>query len=560
MYSFVDTTDSQVGRDIPSEALMINGTLIEDEIPEYRTLHVSGRELLETEVTTLDSTVNDGTRYQSKRYPERTITVTFQLIAGSNARFRTAFNELNALLNVEEAQLIFMDEPDKYYIGTMESVDDIDPGKNAVTGSFSFKCSDPFKYSMEEYEVEPTDNAFVFEYGGTYRAFPKFEVDFYNDESGEENDNGRCGYVAFFDDEEHILQFGNPEELSEEQIEVVEQETNTYQVPTTKVMVNHSFKKSSAWNTLKTKYKNNSGVLYGTVTQNGTMGEKHSQNSTSEGTYYLTASSYGSGSGWHGAVTTYSLSESATDFQMQYAQKMCVDSTSAGKRQKGRFQMILSDASGKIVAGVDIYKSGDGTKGKYRMIVDGKIRKEAEIDLSLHNKRFGENRAENKKKKITAIKIAKSSCITKKGSRISFDLGGIKASFTVESVATKSVSKITIGFFQKRTAAAMKYNGMYEMKLVKNYKKTVTETIDKIVLEWHDVQNKFNANDVLSIDCASASVKLNELDRQDLGALGNSWEEFYLMPGVNQIGFSWSEWVEEAYAPTFKLKYREVFL
>ena len=308
-----------------------------------------------------------------------------------------------------------------------------------------------------------------------------------------------------FDDEEHILQFGNPEELSEEQIEVVEQETNTYQVPTTKVMVNHSFKKSSAWNTLKTKYKNNSGVLYGTVTQNGTMGEKHSQNSTSEGTYYLTASSYGSGSGWHGAVTTYSLSESATDFQMQYAQKMCVDSTSAGKRQKGRFQMILSDASGKIVAGVDIYKSGDGTKGKYRMIVDGKIRKEAEIDLSLHNKRFGENRAENKKKKITAIKTAKSSCITKKGSRISFDLGGIKASFTVESVAAKSVSKITAGFFQKRTAAAMKYNGMYEMKLVKNYKKTVTETIDKIVLEWHDVQNKFNATPDI-IKCIHSST------------------------------------------------------
>ena len=125
MYSFVDTTDFQVGRDVPSEALMINGTLIEDEIPEYRTLYVSGRELLETEVATLDSAVNDGTRYQSKRYPERTITVTFQLIAGSNARFRTAFNELNALLNVEEAQLIFMDEPDKYYIGTMESVDDI---------------------------------------------------------------------------------------------------------------------------------------------------------------------------------------------------------------------------------------------------------------------------------------------------------------------------------------------------------------------------------------------------------------------------------------------------
>lgn len=31
---------------------------------------------------------------------------------------------------------------------------------------------------MKEYEVEPTGNAFVFEYGGTYRAFPKFEVVF----------------------------------------------------------------------------------------------------------------------------------------------------------------------------------------------------------------------------------------------------------------------------------------------------------------------------------------------------------------------------------------------
>lgn len=40
--------------------------------------------------------------------------------------------------------------------------------------------------------------------------------------------------TLLFDDEEHVLQFGNPDELSEEQVEIVESETNTYSVPTTK--------------------------------------------------------------------------------------------------------------------------------------------------------------------------------------------------------------------------------------------------------------------------------------------------------------------------------------
>lgn len=560
MYSFVDTNEAQVGRDVPSEALIINGTLIEDEIPEYRTLHVSGRELLEAEITTLESSINDGTRYQSRRYPERTITVTFQIIAKTNERFRVAFNKLNAILNAEEAQLIFADEPDKYYVGTKESVEEIEPGSNAVIGSFSFKCSDPFKYSVKEYEVAPSDNAFSFNYNGTYRAFPKFEVDFYSDESGEEADNGKCGYVSFFDDEEHILQFGNPDELPREQIEVKKEETNTYLVPTTKLLANHTFKKSTSWNNLKSKYVINKGVLYGSVSQEGMIGGKYFENPIHEGTYYLTTVSNGSSTGWHGATATRTLTEQATDFQFQYSQKMCVDNSKAGKKQKGRFQIILSDTSGAIVAGVDIMKSGDGTKGKYRMIIDGKVKKEAEIELTLHNKRFGEDKTIRFKDNIALIPTVKYSSIKKKGSTVSFNLGGTKATFNVASVANKSVSKVTVGFFEKGTAAKLKYNGLYSMKFVKNYKKQVTDTIDKIVLEWHDVQNKFNPNDVLAIDCASASVKLNNLDKQDLGALGNDWEKFCLQPGVNQIGFSWSEWVEEAYAPSFKLKYREVFL
>ena len=46
----------------------------------------------------------------------------------------------------------------------------------------------------------------------------------------------------------------------------------------------------------------------------------------------------------------------------------------------------------------------------------------------------------------------------------------------------------------------------------------------------------------------------------ELGALGNDWENFYLTPGQNQIGFSYSDWVPAGYAPKMGVKYREVYL
>ncbi|MBQ8528994.1 MAG: phage tail family protein, partial [Clostridia bacterium] len=61
-------------------------------------------------------------------------------------------------------------------------------------------------------------------------------------------------------------------------------------------------------------------------------------------------------------------------------------------------------------------------------------------------------------------------------------------------------------------------------------------------------------------DCKTGQIFLNGIATPALGALGNDWEDFTLTPGINQIGFSYSEWVEADYAPTFKVKYREVFL
>ena len=210
MYKFVDTTERQEEQILPSEALNFNGVYFENVISRYRTLYVSGRELIESEITDLDTDTMNGSRYRRRRYKPRTITVGYQLIAKSNEAFREAYNKLNSLLDAEEAKLIFLDEPDKYYVGTKVDAGDVPAGRNAITAELTFYCLDPFKYSVKEYEVTPTldsGTTFAVDYKGTYKAHPIFEA------TMKDSENGFIGYV---DQDKHILQFGDIEEADGE--------------------------------------------------------------------------------------------------------------------------------------------------------------------------------------------------------------------------------------------------------------------------------------------------------------------------------------------------------
>ncbi len=171
MYGFVDTTGPQPEDKLPAEALKLNGKYIEkldDEKPDdeksddeksvvgYRTLYVSGRELLESEIDDYQVGNSDGTRYRGKRYPPRIITVTYQLVAKDAQAFRASYNKLNRILDVENATLSFHDEEDKYFIGTKSGNSVVTPGKNRVIGEIEFYCADPFKYSTADKEFKAT--------------------------------------------------------------------------------------------------------------------------------------------------------------------------------------------------------------------------------------------------------------------------------------------------------------------------------------------------------------------------------------------------------------------
>lgn len=688
MYKFIDTNEYQSSSELPSEALQINGEYIENLIPGYRTLNVSGREALSKELDCFETGVRDGSKIKHRRYPARTITVTYKLTSATNEDFRDAYNKLGGILNCENAELIFNDEPDKFFTGTPMTIGEVEPGRNAVIGEIEFLCVDPFKYSVVEYEAEPTldENSVLIDYNGTYKSFPTLEADFFDENEASDDGetvnaltgSGDCGYVAFFNEDERIIQLGDPEEADGE---------NTYAKSQT--LICSDFDKSTSWGAAaKSQWTVNGGVTSGSdVVQAGSIGmgiasyaakavsadtsatlltatsnvspppvdykisakatgrtptsvkvniaitaalgrdtsyflsgyilkasvyiagswhdvtlkqssdkwsgrTGHTVNisvtvsglSTSQSSitgikfkawrgdsygdgtgvlaetacknmpisqyvspepdsYYLTPTGFGTGDKWHGPSITRAIpadaagETGAVNWTLSYSQKMSIGPGKNDINQIGAFQVFAVSGSGtgrKIVAGVNVCKGSAGKKAKLRFYINGSVVKTEEIDLSYNNKYF---------------KAGNTSTITKSGQTVTFNICGIKRTFTDSAISDAVVKQITFTMTKYGSKTALAYNGLYSAKFVKNNCTT-----------WRDIPNKFSAGDVVEADCKYGKIYLNGVDTPNLGALGNDWENFYLTPGLNQIGFSCSEWVADGYKPNIKIRYREVFL
>lgn len=550
MYKFVDTTEVSEGAFLPSEALRINGEYIEDLVTGYRTLSVTGREALSPEIETLETGTRDGSALKSKRYPARVILVKYQLIADSAEAFRTAYNQLAQALDVEDAELIFNDEPDKFLKGTPSAIGEVEPGRNAVIGEFEITCVDPFKYSVEEYEVSPADlgsdvvvgKVFEIDYGGTYKGFPKLEASFY-DESETDGDteteltgNGDCGFVAFISDDGKIIQMGDEDETDSGDTGVISQ-----------TLVAQNFNKATSWGSAaQALWAVNSEVL--SVDAVEQIGEMAIEQTADGDEYYLTPSSYGTATGLHGASITRVIpadsngETGSANFTMTYAQRLGIstDTGIGGVTEKGCFQALLVDGSGdekKIVAGVHICKPTIGSQGELYFYLNNAVVHTQSIDLSADNPYFG------------ASDSVKTSIIKKEGDTVTFNIGGIKQSFKTSEIEEMVVTEITFIFGQYGSTLPLANNGLYYAKFIKNNQSN-----------WRNIPNKFSAGDVVTVDCRTGEIAMNNAPAPEYGALGNDWENFYLKPGANKIVVVYSDWVFDEYAPTFKMKYREVFL
>lgn len=512
MYKFVDTTESQSGSNLPSEALEFNGKYIEEMIPGYRTLHVSGREMIGNELTDMEVGITDGSRYQYRRYLPRTITVTYQLMAETNEKFRAAFNKLNEILSAEEARLIFRDEPDKYFIGTRADAGDVPTGTNNVIGEFDIYCVDPFKYSVKEYEVTPNlDNGLTIgeNYHGTYKAFPTLIADI----------KSSCGFIAFLNEREKILQIGDVDELDSQQINK------------SQTLINHHFDAGLG-----------AGVQnVATTVKVVSAHEQAGSCATREG--YLYAANYGSGSAWHGPSLTFRVPQDsnghigAKNCQFSWHHYFALNDAN----QLGVVQFLMTDRNKTNVAAVTFFKDEPGiNQAKYHLYVKGRQNPpEVRFGGDGNNKITGHLG-------LGAPKTAGHSSIQKFGATITFNIAGEIYTIEEPSLADVEVTEVSVYMGARGGYAAMPANFIYGLVFTSHSVQT-----------WQDIPNKLIAGNQVEVDTKSGKVNVDGVEIPGLGALGNDWEEFYLEPGENQIRCTYSSWATK---PNFKMKYREVYL
>lgn len=165
-------------------AFKLNGEYIEDIVPEYRTLEVSGRHEIEAEVDSYDIATG-GAGYVSSRTQTRTIIVRFAVKAESTDALHKALDGINGILRAEQPQIIFDDDPDFYYIGTRTRValDKFLP--TYASGTISIFCSDPYKYSVRVYEeVADASGVITVSYGGSVPTAPVLKAIVHSDAGG----------------------------------------------------------------------------------------------------------------------------------------------------------------------------------------------------------------------------------------------------------------------------------------------------------------------------------------------------------------------------------------
>ena len=179
LYNFCDTNQIPSVASLPAEALCFNGVWIDNDISLYRTLYVSGRESFSADIaeTALESL--DGSVFLRSRLLPRTITVGYQITAPTAGEYMMAYNRLCKLMSGRQVQVIFADEPDKYYIGTCRTVGSPEPGRLTVKAEMEIYCTDPCKYAVQEATVYPNSGGiFAIEYSGSYPVRPSFEAVF----------------------------------------------------------------------------------------------------------------------------------------------------------------------------------------------------------------------------------------------------------------------------------------------------------------------------------------------------------------------------------------------
>lgn len=508
MYAFVNTVNSGiVGTNLPTEAMSYNGVYLENEIDGYRTLSVTGRELMESEVTDQEIDGMDGSYYKYKTTPTRTITVRYQLLARGSREFRDAFNKMNKLLSGEQVKVIFNDESDKYFIGTKTSNTQVDGGSNNVIGEIEIYCTDPRKYSTTEKEFVATDGVLNIVNEGTVPVSVDYDI----------TTKSETGYIGLVS-KEGIMQYGKIEELDGE----------TYKQSEWLASIDDFYKCSDdigGTDVMHPSYGTNGTLAEHTWFDKkfiglGSAGTKKGNANGGLRTLVLPADSSGDASG-------------AKNFYCWF--HLCFYAGLMG--QTGEMCINFLTEDDKFICGCNWYKTDAiGNTGHYEIWANGKILKNWEFTTS-------HLQAQN------PFYYKWGSCdVLKEGANIRFFFWARYYNFYIPEIENMKCAKIQIAFKQWGDRSGNKVMSMMGFDVIDFEKMNVEK--------WKDIPNRYPTGTNITIDGKSSHVYVNGMSRPEDEVIGTQY--FKAPVGTAEIKCTCSEWTKAQ--PIVKAKIREAWL
>lgn len=481
----------------PKQAMSVNGQYLEEVISGYRTLSVEGREALDLDIETIAINTRDGGTYKRRRINSRVITVNFSLVDSTPEGFAEKFNKIKQYLyGIEEAQLIFDDEPDVYFTGSFRKTTASYTGLTS-TGKIEILCADPFKYSLTEYTVSAENGEISVTYGGTYPAHPVLIA---------QSEGHDCGFYGFTKDG-LTVRVGNPDEQDQEEVPT----------ETARKMVDTQFGSGHDWYTWSWA---RARLLYGYYTDN------YSAGTSADYIYSYTAFPGAEPDYYYGPAYGTYLAEPIPNFNVSFTHWF-----EPSGNQGGGFDFYINNQGGSNIAGVSIYRNKNG-RVQWYMIVKGNIVKGGSYAL-----------ADNPFKGAWRTQT-----ITKSLGTITFNVGGVTYSVTDPDLAGHAYDAYNASFvfYRQPGAEDIGTNNALRAALFYGYNN-----------DWQDIANKIPQNGLVSIDTKSGNITLNGAQSLGLGVITNNFEDFVLEPGSNTITCEASDWVDDA---EYTLRYREAYL
>lgn len=507
MYAFVNTVNSGiVGTNLPTEAMSYNGVYLENEIDGYRTLSVTGRELMESEVTDQEIDGMDGSYYRYKTTPARTITVKYQLRAKGSREYREAYNKMNKLLSGEQVKVIFNDESDKYFIGTKTSNTQVDGGSNNVIGEIEIYCSDPRKYSTTEKEFTATDGVLNIVNEGTVPVSIDYDV----------QTTSETGYIGLVS-EEGIMQYGKVEELDGE----------TYQRSEALATIDDFINckdDTSGTDVMHPQYgANGTCATYNWFNKKfigfGTVGTKKGRANGGLRTLEIPADS----NGIKGAKNFYSY------FHLVFWAGLM--------GQTGEMCINFLTADNKLICGCSWYKTDAiGNTGHYEIWANGKMLRQwgyTTSHLQSQNPWYWNW----------------GHCdIYKEGANIRFFYYGGYYNYYIPEIENMECTKIQIAFKQWGDRSGNKLMSRMGFDVINFTKHNVSK--------WSDIPNRYPSGTNITIDGKSSHIYVNGMARPEDEVLGTQY--FKAPVGTSEVKVACSKWTKSQ--PTVKARIREAWL